>query len=183
MKNRLKGIFQTFLGAIFIELTAQLTFDFSVSAVSIPITGQTLGVILVAYLCDKYFGILAVLLYLIFGGLGLPVFADGASGWEKFSSGSGGFLIGFLFAALLIYFLKFYWNQKKIGVIITLNFLATAVILIFGIAWLTNLYGFSKALEYGLFPFWIGALIKIGFGTLVITLFQQIKIEIEKQSL
>ncbi len=173
----IKSFVQPLLGIIAIAISAQITFEFSISQINIPITGQTLGVILVAFYSKKYFGIVAVFLYLIFGGLGLPIFAEGSFGWDKFTSGSGGFLVGFLFAAIIIYFIKLNFKKEKLSVIALINIGGTIVILLFGITWLTYLFGFDKALEYGFFPFWIGALAKVGIGIFTMYLVGKLKIK------
>jgi len=159
-----KGILQVVIGVICLGVSAQLTVDLSLTGLSIPITGQTLGVILVSYFSKKYFGIISVFIYLILGGFGLPIFADGASGWEKFSSGSGGFLIGFLVASFFLYLIKSHYDETKLSVNVFSNVMATVLILIFGVSWLSYLYGFEKGLEYGLYPFWIGAIAKVILG-------------------
>jgi biotin transport system substrate-specific component len=68
---------------------------------ALPITLQSLVVLIPAALLGPWRGSLAVLVYLIVGGLGLPVFAGGSSGWEKFASPTAGFLFGFLLAAIV----------------------------------------------------------------------------------
>jgi biotin transport system substrate-specific component len=68
----------------------------------IPLTLQSLLVLLVPLIAGWQVGLSAVLLYLFAGGLGLPVFAQGASGWQHFTGLSGGYLMGFPIAALLV---------------------------------------------------------------------------------
>jgi len=65
----------------------------------IPITLQSFGVVLVPLLFGSRAGLAAVLSYLVLGGLGLPVFALGTSGWERFAGPTGGFLLAFPLAA------------------------------------------------------------------------------------
>lgn len=64
--------------------------------VNIPITGQSFGVLLVPYVLGTKEGMITILLYLILGLLGMPIFAEGSSGWASFTSNSGGYLVGFL---------------------------------------------------------------------------------------
>ena len=66
----------------------------------IPITLQSLLVVLVPILLGWKLGVVAVIIYLIAGGMGLPVFAYGTSGWERFTGSTGGFLMAFPLAAI-----------------------------------------------------------------------------------
>jgi len=61
--------------------------------INVPITLQSMLIILVPLLFGFINGGMAVLFYLLLGGLGAPVFANGASGWDVFTGVSGGFFI------------------------------------------------------------------------------------------
>jgi len=161
------------LGLIFLIAMTQFTLDLSYQEVAIPITGQSLGVLVVASLLGARLGGLTIALYLILGGIGLPVFAKGASGWETFSKGSGGFLYGFLIAGLLIGWLAKRWGIANFFKNIGMMTIGTVVILLFGVGHLTAKYGLGKALEYGFYPFWLGAIIKIIAGALILSLWYQ----------
>jgi len=168
MNQNIKLFLIIVLGTLFIYLGALVAFDFNLNEIKIPITGQSLAVLVVGFLLGKKAGFLAVLLYLLLGILGLPVFANGAHGIEVFTKGSGGFLYGFLFSAYLIGMMSELFKKKNIWLCISAMALGTAIILFFGIAHLTYLYGFEKALEYGFFPFWQGALVKIIMGAAIV---------------
>ena len=66
----------------------------------VPITLQSLGIMLAGTVLGARAGFLAVILYLVLGAIGLPIFAGGAGGLGPFFGPTGGFLIGFAFAAL-----------------------------------------------------------------------------------
>ena len=68
-------------------------------ATGIPLTLQSFGVVLVPLLFGSRIGLAAVCTYLALGGMGLPVFALGTSGWERFFGATGGFLMAFPLAA------------------------------------------------------------------------------------
>jgi biotin transport system substrate-specific component len=68
---------------------------------TVPITLQTLGVLLAGVVLGPWRGFLAVLLYLLVGFAGVPVFAQGTGGLAVFSSMSIGYLLAFPFAALV----------------------------------------------------------------------------------
>ncbi|WP_426243955.1 biotin transporter BioY [Nocardioides sp. LHG3406-4] len=71
----------------------------------VPITLQTFGVLLSGAVLGMRRGFLAVLLYLVVGAAGLPVFSGGASGLAVFSGPSVGYLVGFPLAAALCGFI------------------------------------------------------------------------------
>jgi biotin transport system substrate-specific component len=68
----------------------------------VPITLQTFGVLLAGAVLGARRGFLAVLLYLVLGAVGLPIFAGGTSGMSSFTGPSAGYLISFPFAAGLV---------------------------------------------------------------------------------
>lgn len=75
----------------------------------VPITLQSLAVILAGAVLGPWRGGLVVLLYLLLGGLGLPVFAAGARGWASFAGPSGGYLLSFPLVAALCGALVWRW--------------------------------------------------------------------------
>lgn len=87
--------------AAFAALIAVVTLAAPIPIVfgAVPITLQTFGVLLAGAVLGARRGFLAVALYLVMGFAGLPVFAGGAAGPGVFAGPSGGYLLGFLFAA------------------------------------------------------------------------------------
>ena len=159
-----KNIGWMLLGVLIIIAGSQFSIDLDLNEVSIPITGQSLVVLLVGFLLGRKWGTLAVAVYLMLGILNIPVFADGKFGWETFTKGSGGFLYGFLFAAYFVGILGDKgWGSSLLKSLIVMT-LGTIVIIAFGVMHLSFLYGFEKALEYGFYPFWRGAIVKILLG-------------------
>lgn len=75
----------------------------------VPITLQSLAVILAGAVLGPWRGGLVVLLYLLLGGLGLPVFAGGGRGWASFAGPSGGYLLSFPLVAMLCGALVWRW--------------------------------------------------------------------------
>jgi len=149
-----------------ISISAQLTIPVG----DIPVTGQTLSILTIALLLKPKDTFLVMLGYLVLGALGLPIFADGASGFEKFTGGSGGFLIGFIFSSTLISYLFQFIKSKNALVILLLTLLGTIIILAFGVGRLSMLYGFEKGIEYGFTPFWKGAILKVIIGSFITVL-------------
>lgn len=131
----------------------------------IPFTLQTLFVLLAGIVMHRY-GAVPVLLYVILGILGLPLFHNGMAGIGVLLGPSGGYLIGFIFAALIA---GLFWEHEspvlRIGGLIA----ATGVIYLFGVAWLmfSLQLGFIPAVTAGVLPFLIGDAIKAGAAYII----------------
>jgi len=163
-----KDILIVGLGLLLICLGAMVSIDLPWKDGGIPITGQSLAVLVVGFVLGRRRGLLVIAIYLIAGLAGLPVFAKGASGIDTLMGGSGGFLYGFLVGGYVCGALQEngFGDSFTEGLIVMA--IGTALILICGIAQLTFLYGLEKALEYGFWPFWPGALVKIILGAVII---------------
>lgn len=152
-----------FIGLIFIILLTQIQIDIELLNVDIPITGQTFAVLLVAYVFGLKDGTISILLYLLIGLLGLPIFADGGNGFIAFTGNSGGYLIGFLSGGLLTALLSEKWSNTISNALIT-ALLGTLIILLCGVTRLAFNLGISDAILYGFNPFVLGGLVKILLG-------------------
>ena len=143
-----------FLGAIGISLGAQLT----VPMVPVPMSLQTLAVLLLGYLAGPRMALLGGLLYLAAVLAGLPVLADGKSsgGLGFFSEPSAGYVLAFAPAALLTAWLSTRW----MGWSVAAGFLAHLLILVVGWAVLSLHIGAMDAWKHGVGPFLPGAVLK-----------------------
>lgn len=133
-------------GTALISIAAQLI----IPLWPVPITGQTFAVLLVGSTLGAVRGALSMVLYLVLGVAGLPVFAAGGHG-SLFASPSGGFVIGFVFAAALTGWLaQREWDRKVVGTF--LSFAAgTVVIYAFGLPWLYTVLGTFPPASLGKF--------------------------------
>ena len=96
----------------------------------------------------------------------MPVFSGGSGGFEILTVYTGGYLIGFLVAALIMDFCrKLGWNNLTTKILLAM-FLGTVIILIFGYVQLSFFLGLEQAFLKGILPFLSGALIKIIVGSL-----------------
>lgn len=129
----------------------------------VPFTGQTFGVLLIGAAFGSVRGGLSMLLYVGWGTIGLPFFAGGASGVPTLSFPTGGYLWGFVVAAVVVGFLAERGWDRSLGSAVGAMFLADAVVFLFGVPWLAASLGLSaeEALSVGLYPFIIGDAIKI----------------------
>ena len=118
-------------GSVFIALLSQVQIPLQ----PVPITGQTLAVFLVALTLGWRLGGAAVGLYLLEGALGLPVFAGFSGGIAKFAGPTGGFLIGFLVAALAIGWLAERGWTRNVLLTAAAMLIGTVLIYALGLAW------------------------------------------------
>jgi biotin transport system substrate-specific component len=127
----------------------------------VPISLQTMFVLLAGLILGPKGGAFAMLLYLAAGCLGLPVFTGGKSGLAAFLGPTGGFLVGFVPAAFLCGFAKGA-PVKPYWILLVYCAAATAVTLGLGTAQLAILLKIpaGKALAVGVIPFLPGAVLK-----------------------
>lgn len=145
-------------GAALTAVMAQL----AVPLWPVPITGQTLAVLLVGSTLGPVRGVLSMLAYWVAGVIGLPVFSDAASGLAAAVGPTGGYLVGFIIAAGLTGWLaQRNWDKKFLGATVSF-FAGTVVIFALGMAWLSISLGadLQQTLQWGLYPFIIGGIIK-----------------------
>lgn len=141
----------------------------------VPITGQTFAVLLVGTTLGALRGALSMVLYIALGALGLPIFTEGSAGWQVIAGPTGGYLVGFVLAAVLTGWLaQRSWDRKIVGAGVA--FLAgTAVIYAVGLPWLAVALGqlgypndLGATLQSGLLPFVPGDILKaIAAGVLL----------------
>ena len=150
-------------GSVLMALLAQL--EVKLPFTPVPVTGQTLGVLLVGGALGAFLAGAALLLYLAWGAIGLPVYAGGESGIEYlgFGTPSAGYLWGMVIAAVLIGYLAQKRWDRGVGSAIGAFLLGEIVIFTIGVGWLANSVGVSveKALELGLYPFVVGDILKV----------------------
>lgn len=134
----------------------------------VPITGQTFGVLLVGAALSWRRGALALLLYVLQGVAGLPVFAGGASGVARLLGPTGGYLIGFVFAAALTGWLSERgWDRRFLSTLLAMA-LGNLVIYAFGLPWLAHIAGWERAITAGLLPFIAGDVLKAVLAALAL---------------
>jgi biotin transport system substrate-specific component len=143
-----------------------------VGSAGVPITLQTLTVMLAGCILGPLRGFSAVTLYLALGAVGLPVFAEHSSGIGVFTGISGGYLLSFPIAALLGGFLVKYVarDRRTRAIVVFFCSLAASVLVIhtMGIAGM-KLYAdvsWREAASWDM-PFWIGDLVKTSLVAMI----------------
>jgi biotin transport system substrate-specific component len=141
----------------FIGLLAQISIHLSFTPV--PITGQTLGVLLAGTALGWRRAGAALLLYAVAGVAGVPWFADHTSGY---ASASFGYIIGFFAAAVLCGYLAERGADRSVLRSVPAMLAAEVVVYAFGLTWLAiDLHlGASATIADGLTPFLAGDAIK-----------------------
>jgi biotin transport system substrate-specific component len=143
-------------GSIVVALSAKIVIPLPFSPV--PVTGQTLAVLLVGALYGSKRGSLAILAYLAEGISGLPVFAQGGGILYLFGP-TGGYLAGFVFGAYITGWLSERGWDRKVPYTLLAMSIGNIAIFFFGVTWLYQFIG-SKALVVGIIPFIPGGIIK-----------------------
>lgn len=141
---------------------------------SVPFTLQTFGIFCAAMLLGGKRGTLAVLVYLLLGALGVPVFAQFTSGIGILAGTTGGYLIGFLIIPALVLLTEKLLGEKlnlpiQIGVLI----LGLVLCYTFGTAWFIKVYSEKAAVTVGtalkrcVLPFILPDLGKLALATVI----------------
>jgi biotin transport system substrate-specific component len=126
----------------------------------VPVTGQTLAVLLTGMTLGARRGFLALTLYLAEGLAGLPVFAGGAAGPAALLGPSGGYLMAFPLAAALTGALaERSWDRRFVTTFAAM-LAGSAVIFAGGLAWLARFVPAGQLLGAGLVPFVPGDILK-----------------------
>ena len=150
------------VGSAVVALGAQLAVPLPFTPV--PVTLQTLAVLLVGVALGWRRGGAAIILYLVEGAAGLPVFAGGAAGAAHLFGATGGYLFGFVAAAALVGWLaQRGWCRHLFGSLMVMT-AGTVVIFAFGLTWLAAVVGIGSAINLGLVPFIPGAILKVACG-------------------
>ncbi len=157
--------------ALFTAALAQIRLTLGFTPV--PITGQTLGVVLAGATLGVRDGAASQALYWLLGLIGLPFYAGGAGGWSDGTGVTFGYFVGFVAAAALVGALAERRHDRSLVASIPAMLAGSALIYVFGVAWLSHDLGVSVAnsdpailggatgISLGLTPFLIGDLLKV----------------------
>ncbi len=128
---------------------------------AVPVSMQSLVVLLIGASYGMRLAGMTILAYLSYGMIGLPVFAGGV-GFLALLGPTGGYLLGFYFAAMLAGFLAQRGFTQSFSKMIVLGILASAVIYLCGLLQLGTIIGWDKpVLQIGFLPFVVADSVKI----------------------
>ena len=168
-RTLLRNVALIIAGTLLITLSAKIKVPFY----PVPMTMQTLAVMLIGFIFGWRMAGATVLFYLAQGALGLPVFAgtpEKGIGLAYMMGPTGGYLLGFVLAAVLCGWLaERGWDRSPWRLVVAM-ILANGVIYALGVAWLGSVVGWDKpVLAWGMIPFLYGDLLKIVLGAALLT--------------
>ncbi|MEX2446305.1 MAG: biotin transporter BioY [Dehalococcoidia bacterium] len=156
-------------GIALIGLSAQVRIQVPPSPV--PITGQTLAVLLIGAAYGARLGGATVLAYLAVCIAGVPIFTGWNAGWAYFVGSTGGYLVGFVFAAVLVGALAERGWDRTPWLVVASMVLGNLVIYVLGVLWLQQIVlpegsaiGWGRVWSFGVAPYLVGDAFKIALA-------------------
>ena len=153
------------LGAVLIAICSWISIP-----TTVPFTMQTFAVFFVLSAFGGKRGTVAIIVYILLGAVGIPVFAQFTSGIGVFLGSTGGYIVGFVLMGL-VYWLIVRFLGKKLWVEILAMVIGLAVCYSFGTVWFMIVYaqangavGIAMVLTWCVIPFIIPDLIKLGLA-------------------
>jgi len=152
----------------FALLTAALAqFEVHLSFTPVPITGQTLGVLLAGAALGWRSGAASMGLYWVLGLVGLPFYSGGDGGWKNGTGATMGYFVGFVVAAAAVGYMAERQQDRNLVTSVAAMAFGSVVIYAFGAAWLAHKLnvpvatGDTNAISLGVTPFLIGDAVKV----------------------
>lgn len=159
-------------GTLLVAVASQVRIPLAITPV--PITGGTFAVLVVGAALGAGRGALALTAYVLGGIVGLPFFAGGESGWTYATGTSGGYLLGYFWAAVAVGALAERRHDRRVRTAVPAMLVATAIIYVLGAVWLAGvlhvpLLGHDdSAFALGVRPFLVGDTIKLVLAGLLL---------------
>jgi len=167
-----KFLFIALIGSIILAISSKIKIPFY----PVPMTMQTLIVLMIGIGFGWKLGVATVALYLFEGLIGLPVFSGSPEkgvGLVYFTGPTMGYLLGFLVTAYISG--KFIYDNNIVSTFLKL-FFATSLIYVLGMTWLGILIGWDKPIfQLGAQPFLLAELFKILIATISVNQIKKIK--------
>ena len=135
---------------------------------AVPFTLQTFGVFVAVGVLGGKRGTLSILVFILLGAIGVPVFAGFSGGIGVLAGTTGGYIIGFLFSALVMWAMEKLPGKKSVMQIVSM-IVGLIVCYAFGTAWLAiqNKMSFFQAMLIGVVPYLVGDAIKIAVAAII----------------
>lgn len=163
-----KMVFASMFAAM-IALGAYIRIPVAVSPV--PVTLQTFFILITGAMLGARWGTISIIVYLLLGIAGLPVFSGGSSGPGVLFGPTGGYLIGFVFGAFIIGLLCDKYGREKTFLNILFMLAGLAIIYAFGVFQLMIIADLtlSGALAIGLIPYVPGMILKVIASSIIVS--------------
>jgi biotin transport system substrate-specific component len=167
-RSALHGLLAVAGGVALIALGAQV----DVPMYPVPMTLQTLAVVIVGALLGLRKAVATTTAYLAAGVLGLPVFAGwtAAPGAAFIELKSGGYVLGFILCAAAVAALTGRIGYRRPLALFAAMLAGHALVFLLGIPWLAAFIGLGPAVDFGLVPFIPGLIVKSALGVAVVAL-------------
>jgi len=132
----------------------------------VPVTGQTLGVLILGTTYGSTLGVTTFAMYILAGIAGAPVFANSGHGLDRIVGATGGYLIGMLVATFVLGQLARFRLDQKFVTALPSMLIGTVITFSFGLIWLYQYTGqsWSWTVNAGLTPFILGEVLKIAIA-------------------
>lgn len=132
----------------------------------VPVTGQTLGVLILGTAYGSTLGVTTFALYILVGIAGAPVFANSGHGLDRIAGPTGGYLVGMLIATFVLGQLARFRLDQKFLTALPSMLIGTVTTFTFGLVWLQQYTGESWGWTFnaGLTPFIFGEMLKIAIA-------------------
>jgi biotin transport system substrate-specific component len=136
----------------------------------VPVTGQTLAVVLTAASLGPARGVAVQAVYILAALVGLPFYSEASGGWDVVVGATGGYVFGFIPAAFLIGLAARHGADRRFRTSVPLFVAGQAVVFAIGVPWLALATGMSaaQALDAGFYPFILGGLVKAAVAAAVL---------------
>lgn len=149
-------------GSVLMTVSAKLTVPFW----PVPLSMQTFAALLIGAAYGWRLGGITVLAYLAQGAMGVPVFAGAGAGLPYLLGPTGGYLLGFIVAAMAVGWLAERGWDRRVLTTLAAMVIGNLVIYALGVGWLTTIVGsVERAFALGLLPFLLGDALKIALAT------------------
>ena len=136
----------------------------------VPVTMQTFAMALAGYILGWKYGLASTAVYILLGAIGVPVFAGFSGGLGILLNNTGGYIIGFLFSALVMWAMESLWGKKPVIQILSMV-VGLIVCYAMGTIWFMVVYtktsgavGLGTVLGWCVIPFIIPDLVKIALA-------------------
>lgn len=163
-----KQIALVLVGVMLLVLSAKI----KIPMIPVPMTMGTFAVLSIGAVYGPRLGLITIIGYMIVGALGFDVFASSSS--EKFGvsymmGSTGGYLVGYVLAILVLgWTARQGWDRSVLKMAAAMV-LGNVIIYVPGLLWLATLYGWDQPiLTWGLTPFLMGDLVKLGLAALLL---------------
>ena len=149
-----------------------LSSKIKIPMIPVPMTMGTLAVLSIGAVYGPRLGLVTIIGYMLVGALGFDVFAGSSA--EKFgisymTGSTGGYLVGYVLAVAFIGWAARQGWDRSFCKMAAAMFIGNVIIYVPGLIWLAILYGWNEPiLAWGLTPFLIGDLVKLGLAALVL---------------